>query len=449
MKNKYWIYIITFLIICLVPSAGLFLGKSEVSSENRDMAPKPELIDEDGFNERILNDAGAYFEDHFAFRNEWVTGYAFILDKLFGVSAQDGVITGKNNWLYYKDSLNDYQGAEPMTERQLFDVAHSLALVQAYAEQNAIDFAFTIAPNKNSLYGENMPYYYQAFREDENNFSRLQKYLKSEKINYVDLYGLLKNQDEILYHARDSHWNNKGASLASDAILTSLKKEHPDYQNRTYETRKDYEGDLDIMLYPAAVTKEKELYYQPAPSFEYCEKVESNFEPKISTKSSGKSGSLVMYRDSFGNALLPFMAEAFQNAYFSRGIPYQLSDLFTCEADTLVIERAERFLPDMAANAPMMAAPIIPSSTLKDVTFSKDITNLETSEQGAFTKITGIIPEDKLDIDSKIYIRVNELLNYEAFPLSLNGREAFQLLIPTETLSDEENTFELHITHHE
>ena len=88
MNKKYCIYIITFLVICLIPSAGLIFGKSDVSSENRELAEAPALADKDGFNERVLSDAGAYFEDHFAFRNEWVTGYAFLLDKVFGVSAQ-------------------------------------------------------------------------------------------------------------------------------------------------------------------------------------------------------------------------------------------------------------------------------------------------------------------------------------------------------------------------
>ncbi|MCI9489397.1 MAG: hypothetical protein HFG97_05200 [Dorea sp.] len=450
MKKKYWIYIITFLVICLIPSAGLIFGKSDVSSENRELAKTPALTDKDGFNERVLSDAGAYFEDHFAFRNEWVTGYAFLLDRVFGVSAQDGVITGRNNWLYYKDSLNDYQGAEQMTDRQLFDVAHSLSLVQTYAEANNINFVFTIAPNKNSLYGENMPYYYQGFREDTRNFSRIRKYLDAEGIHYVDLYNMLKSQDEILYHARDSHWNNKGASLAADAILTGLDKEHDRYEDRSYIVRRDYEGDLDTMLYPASVSKEDEIYYEPAPSYEYCEEVESNFEPKISTKADGKSGSLVMYRDSFGNALLPFIAEAFGDAYFSRGVPYQLTDLFTCKADALVIERAERFLPDMAENAPMMAAPIIPSKTLKDLEFSRDIADLEVTNQGAFTKITGEVPMEELDTDSKIYIKVNELLNYEAFPVALkDGKEGFQLLVASETLSEDNNTFEIHITHEE
>lgn len=447
MKKNYWIYIITFLVICLIPSAGLVSGQSETSSENRELAPAPALMDEDGFNERVLSDTGAYFEDHFAFRNEWVTGYAFLLDKVFGVSAQDGVITGQHNWLYYKDSLNDYQGSEQMTERQLFDVAHSLSLVQAYAEQNHIQFAFTVAPNKNSLYGDNMPYYYRFFREKENNFSRLQKYLDSEDICYVDLYNMLKEPTEVLYHARDSHWNNKGASMAADAVLKSLGKEHDSYQEREYQIRRDYEGDLDTMLYPAAVSKEDEIYYDPAPSFEYCEKVESNFEPKINTKAAGKDGSLVMYRDSFGNALLPFMAEAFGDAYFSRGVPYQLTDLFTYKADTLVIERAERFLPDMAANAPVMAAPIIPSRSLTDVEFTEDIADLTVTDQGAFTKITGEVPAEELDVDSKIYIRVNGLLNYEAFPVARkDGKEGFQLLVASETLTGED-TYEIHITH--
>ena len=131
-------------------------------------------------------------------------------------------------------------------------------------------------------------------------------------------------------------------------------------------------------------------------------------------------------------------------------MPYQLTDLFTCKADALVIERAERFLPDMAENAPMMAAPIIPSKTLKDLEFSRDIADLEVTNQGAFTKITGEVPMEELDTDSKIYIKVNELLNYEAFPVALkDGKEGFQLLVASETLSEDNNTFEIHITHEE
>ncbi len=443
MRKFYPIYIFAFFAVCLIPSAGLFFGGGGDTAESQDVAEMPSLAADGRFNEKILSDAGTYFEDHFAFRSEWVTAYSFLADKIFGVSAQDGVIVGTDGWLYYKDSLDDYQGADQMTDRQLFDLAHSLAMVQQYASENSVDFAFAVAPNKNSLYGGHMPYYYRGFRTEGGNLQRLTPYLKEEGVNYVDLYGLLRSQDEVLYHVRDSHWNNKGAAMAADAILTSLGKKHASYEGRDYQIRRDYEGDLDGMLCPAAVKKEDEVYYDPLPSFTYVKEVESNFAPKIYTENTSAAGSLVMYRDSFGNALLPFMAEAYGDSYFSRAVPYQLTDLFSCNADTMVIERAERFLPEMAAQAPMMAAPIASSDIPADAEFSEDIIqNLSVSDQGAFTRITGELPKKLLHTRSKIYIRVNGLVDYEAFPVALaDGTEGFQLLVATETLEQKKNSF--------
>lgn len=350
LVRSYYLYIAAFLIIGLFPAAGLLFTGVQQSEENRNITKAPVLFVEDGINPYFLSDAGAWFEDHFAFRKETVTGFALLLGKTFGVSSQQSVITGTDGWLFYKDSLEDFQGIRQMTDRQLFDVAHSMAMIQQYAEKNGIQFAFTIAPNKNSLYGSYMPYYYQPFRKSKGNMERLKKYLQIEQMRYIDLYEVLSSKEQVLYHKRDSHWNNEGAALASDRILTGLGKEHPSYADREYEVRCDFEGDLDRMLYPAAAKPEEERYYIPSPQFTYCEEVESNFAPKISTVSKG-SGSLVMYRDSFGNAFLPFMAEVYEQAYFSRALPYQLDDLAKHQADTLIIERAERFLPEMAREA--------------------------------------------------------------------------------------------------
>lgn len=69
----------------------------------------------------------------------------------------------------------------------------------------------------------------------------------------------------------------------------------------------DHIGDLDKMLYPKALTPEDEVYYDKTTTFAYVGEVESNFDPKITTVNPVKEGSLVMYRDSFGNTLLPFL----------------------------------------------------------------------------------------------------------------------------------------------
>ncbi len=429
MKNKYRIYIALFILICLFPSAGLLLSGVEKSSENRETAKAPVLMNEEGINVHVLSDAGAWFEDHFAFRNECVTGYALLLGKLFGVSAQTGVITGTDGWLFYKDSLEDFQGIGQMTQRQLFDVAHTMAMIQEYANNNGAEFAFMIAPNKNSLYREYMPYYYQPFRTNKSNRERLKPYLQAERVNYIDLYERLRSENEILYHKRDSHWNNEGAAMAADEILTCMGLEHPSYADRSCTVRKDFQGDLDRMLYPAAIENEEEIYYEPSPQFAYCEKTQSNFDPKISTRSNG-TGSLVMYRDSFGNALLPYLAEVFEQAYFSRALPYQMQDLTTRQADTLLIERAERFLPDMAKEAPYMEAPAVNPAV--DGTIVEPV-DLQIVNQGEYTKVTGNIPASQLTTNSRIFVKIGEDLCYEAFPVSpADDQEGFSLLLPAD-----------------
>ncbi len=446
MKRWKIVYAVLFFAICLIPSAGMLFHQQETSSENRKLAEKPSLQTEDGVNWDVLKDSGAWFEDHFGFRSELVTGNAKVMSKVFGVSTDDSVIVGRDGWLYYKDSLEDYQGDGLMSERQLYDVAHTLSMIQDYAGKKDIRFVFAIAPNKNTLYGENMPYYYQHFRDKTTNLTRIGTYLEAEQVDYVDLYQLLSSKEEVLYHRRDSHWNNKGAAIAAEGILQALGRKADSYRDRNYEVRQDFNGDLETMLYPAAVTEEEEIYYDPQPKYEYVQEVESNFAPKISTTGAGE-GSLVMYRDSFGNALLPFMAEAFEHAYFSRGVPYQLSDLLACEADTLVIERAERFLPDMAENAPVMPAPLISQEEPGENVFEDEISDLKIVNQGVYTKISGTIAKELPKVDSEIYIRIGQFLNYEAFPVHLeDGKEGFELYVVSELLKEDDVTVKMQLT---
>lgn len=441
MKKKGLIcYCILFLAVCLLPSLGMLAGREDGSAENRRLAEAPALHNEDGsWNSEVLKDAGAWFEDHFAWRSKWVTGYAQLAGKLFGVSAQSSVIKGSDGWLYYMDSLSDYQGSEQLTDRQLYDIAHMMRMVQEHAEKQGIAFAFTVAPNKNSLYDEHIPYYLRNYRETEKNFTRLMPYLASEGVHYADLYGTLEASEEILYHERDSHWNNKGAAIAADVLLRTVNMPHTSYSDRTYEEIVDFKGDLDKMLYPAAITPEKEIYYDPMPAFRYVEEVEDNFAPVIKTESDAELGSLVMYRDSFGNALLPFMAENFSKAYFSRGVPYYLSDLTVYEADTLIIERAERFLPDMAANAPVMQAEELEAEAAQKINDVGKLVEpeeeLQAEEIGVNLIVTGIVPSEALQPGTQIYIRVNGDKIYEAFPMSdKEGREGFQLTLNAELM---------------
>ena len=448
MKKGKLIYCILFFAICLCPSLGMLVTKQETSSENRQLSEFPSPKTEEGkINVEWLSQAGDYFQEHFAFRNELVTGNALLHGRLLETSTADGVIQGKNGWLYYKDSLDDYLGQDLLSDRSLFNIAHMLSMTQQALEEKGVNFLFTIAPNKNSLYGDNMPYYDKLKVSDQTNRENLEDWLKTEKVAYADLYQALMEENEVLYHARDSHWNNKGAALAADVLMDALGKDHDSYEGESYTVRRDYTGDLDTMLYPLASTADDEIYYDKETTYATVEEIQSNFDPRITTVNPVKEGSLVMYRDSFGNALLPYMADAYANAYFSRGIPYQLMDVETHSADTVIIERAERFLPEMSQFPPVLTAKEISLTEDQELQGSDGAVDVKIKPQGMTAQLSGRIKEGLLDTDSRIYLKVNGSV-YEAFPMDVKVGEnlddnGFCLYLPSELVAADGNDVEI------
>ncbi len=448
MKKCKILYSILFFAVCLLPSLGMAASKTETSSENRELAQFPSLVTEEGLNVEWLPEAGEYFQDHFAFRNELVTANALINGKLLGTSTAQGVIQGTDNWLYYKDSLNDFLGLELLSDRSLYNIAHTLSMMQENLRARGVDFLFTVAPNKNSLYPENMPYYDSFKVTENNNLARLVPYLEKEGVAYADLYQAFKGEEEILYHERDSHWNNKGAAFAADILMDALGKEHDSYEEEAYEVRKDYIGDLDEMLYPLATTPEEEIYYEKPLTYAVVGEIESNFDPRITTVNPVKEGSLVMYRDSFGNALVPFFADAYANAYFSRGVPYQLSDVDTNQADTVIVERAERFLPDMAQSPPILYGTSVKLEEEPKSLALDGASDVQILRQGNQVQLTGRVKEEYLDTESPIYLRINGAAVYEAFPMNITvGEETddggFCLYLPVQAVLSSGNSLEV------
>ena len=82
----------------------------------------------------------SYFTEHMALRNQMVYADAKVQTGLFGESNVSNVISGSDGWLYYASTLDDYLGVNPMSERQLYNLAHNFGIMQAYAEEKNMDF---------------------------------------------------------------------------------------------------------------------------------------------------------------------------------------------------------------------------------------------------------------------------------------------------------------------
>ena len=105
---------------------------------NETLQAKPVLVYADGaVNPDYFSELSDYLADHTAFRAELITARAHAAAALFGESSSDQVILGKDGWLFYARELPDYEGSEPMSDRQIWCAARSLYLMQEYASAHA------------------------------------------------------------------------------------------------------------------------------------------------------------------------------------------------------------------------------------------------------------------------------------------------------------------------
>ena len=417
MKPAAKIFTALFLLLCLIPGAGLLIFGPSEARANEAAPRRPELIDANGaLNAGVLDDTEDYVNEAFSLRQELITLWAHV-EALFGESAEDGVILGSDGWLYYADELADYTGTEPMTERQVFAAARNLALMREYAEGLGADFVFTIAPNKSSLYPEHMPAYPRS--GERTDAERLAAELEAQDVNYVNLFELFAAEDATLYFAHDSHWTSRGAALAADALNAALGVESRFADGYEFESRA-HTGDLFEMLYPAGRDTETD----DAPTglaFTQGEGVRPD-SITIDTEGAGE-GRLLMFRDSFGELLYPFMAEGFAEARFSRQAAYDLTLAEELSADCVVIEIVERNLSWLYEQPALLPAPEreIDAAGAAPGAASLDMEGVS----DGFHSVTGAI-SGEIDVDSPVYIGYNgawyeALLTNDGFTAMLPG----------------------------
>lgn len=347
-----WIYILLALALCLTPGLGLLIAGPSEAGANEVPARLPELTGRDGeLNSDYLSQLADYAGESFYLRQELITLYARAL-ALFGRSAEEDVVLGEDGWLYYADELGDYSGTAALGAREAFAAARNLALMREYCESLGAEFLFFIAPNKSSLYPGHMPSSYPRALS-AGRAELLHGELERQGVAYLDLFGLFISREEELYFAHDSHWNSRGAALAADAVCSALELPGG-YFSGQFGPAEAHSGDLFEMLYPAAADPETDSTPQGL-SFTQGEGVRPD-SITIDTTGGG-SGSLLMFRDSFGELLYPYLADSFASARFSRQTAYDLTMAAQLGSTAVVVEIVERNLGWLVEQSAVFPAP--------------------------------------------------------------------------------------------
>lgn len=420
MKKGFFItFTAMVLALCLMPLGANILGYTAENRENRPLARAPKLVDRDGLNLEAAADFDDYWQDHFGLREELVTAFHATTLYLFNDTLNEKVIAGKDDFLFYSETLDDYTGLNPMSEADILRTANVIRLISEYVNSTGADFVFSVAPNKNTVYAEYMPDRIKSTKEASNR-ERLYSALENMNVATIDFAALLTDhKDEgLLYYQQDTHWNQRGALVAYNAVMANIMQdeEYETYDNAEAADATGYYGDLHNFVLPAQRSTLIYPEYDIEESYTLDEGARIEQDMTFGTSSTtNESKSLLLYRDSFGKALIPLLSSNLGRAVYSQQFPYDVS-LADDGYDLVMIELVERNIPNLLENAPTMCAV---EAELPDRATAVDF-SCDTQLSSGLTQLFGSIAA--YPSSERIYVEVlhedGSLHVYEAFPVN-------------------------------
>lgn len=306
-----------------------------------------------------------YFKNQFFGRSFFYQQNSNIKRSYLRISSKpEKVIVGKNGWLFLGNSdgnvLHESLGYRQFSDAQMAKLQIKLRYYNDWLHERGIKFYFSIAPNKHNLYPEHLPYTAsKQLRQKE----QLESYLSSRNLpdKIIDLSDQLipKKQQHRLFMKTDTHWNDLGAFFGSRILLKEMNADFPqipiwELSDFAQDSIHSFQQDLSDMLSlriqesniklslidSCAEKREKRLTnYRPP------ESQRGKYEKRYSCEE--RELKLLMFRDSFGSAMIPFLANAFEESLFIWG--HFDEELIEREKpDAVVIEVVERYLDNFA-----------------------------------------------------------------------------------------------------
>lgn len=356
-QSKSVMWIVFFLIITASPFlAYLCLGRYVDSEnyENRNKTEKPVFSVEN--YESFPKEFETYYNDNLPFRNQLIRFHNSIDYFLFHQSSNEDVVIGKNGWLFYcadgENAVEQSLGHGHFSQKHLREIADNLTATQRILEDKDIEFVLFIAPNKETIYKEELPDYYKV-KDDYTNTDQLVDYLKENtdiRVVYPkqELLDAKKaHPDILLYQKLDTHWNDAGAYIGAKSLAKELGIEMPAIEEVLLEPEVSSGGDLASMLNIRIKDGNVDYDVSGISALETV-KIKCDFETEYIYHTAGADPRrLFVRRDSFSSAMSRSLVTQFEDSLWVHQASFDQQQFFDYDADIFVIEVAERIETDL------------------------------------------------------------------------------------------------------
>lgn len=262
---------------------------------------------------------------------------------------------GQDGWLIFQDNMPDYRKANAFKPAELDSILVRTKKLHDKLAESRSSLVWAMAPNTTTVYPESVPSRFKETNPKSRREQLRELLAGSASLNFLDLTDALLEEKarRQIYAKTDTHWNDIGAFVGYRQIMLALARLRPEQASRlspllierfNITSKAAAGGDLARMLgLQDELTEERILLVPKQPraaTTEAFDVVDPDAPAKTLTKwqtlvsrnkASCPGPKAVIYRDSFGNALLPFLQEHFCKATI---VWYQAANL-----DLSLIER--------------------------------------------------------------------------------------------------------------
>ncbi len=251
----------------------IFSDKAKFSElENKTLAKTPVFSIESFIDGEFTDDVDSYVSDHFPFRNFFLTINS-IFEQLLGKQEIGEVYISDDNYLIEKYENVNYQHLEDVVD----------VLNNFFDSNNEVDFTTMIVPNSIALNSELLPF--GASYIDQNIIIEgLYHQLKSLNINLMKSFSQSNQQ---LYYRLDHHWTTFGALTAYQEYV----------KLNNLESNDNIELEVVSREFQGTLSSKAKIFYWPSDLI-YAYKVENDLTVTYHTGDE-VIGSDSLYQDSY------------------------------------------------------------------------------------------------------------------------------------------------------
>jgi hypothetical protein len=168
-----------------------------------------------------------YVNENFGFRNTCVRLNNQVAFSLFNYARSNGVIVGKDSYLYGDSYIQAYYGNDFIGTGKIADNIRKLSVIRAFLKKKNIDLIVVFVPGKASFFPEFLPAE-PKYQKKITNYSVYKDQLKESGIPFMDLCSYFIGQKYKspypLFPKTGIHWSVYCSELAADSISRFIGK---------------------------------------------------------------------------------------------------------------------------------------------------------------------------------------------------------------------------------